>query len=238
MPRGIQFRRTGRRIASVESKRKHNAAERRRLLCDAAFELLADEGPRGLSPLKVDRHAGLPDGTTSFYYRTRAALLHGVADQLVRYDAEAFTEAFKDAPNSTGTAIARTLAGQILAIRDEPQRSRTRARLELTMSARRDIGIASEFQQMADSYRALAERLVIAIQTGNGAPVDRALCDEQTSVLLAYLGGLVFGFANDSPDSMSRDDIARQIRAVILGVAAERGPGHTPSSDSSGVRAK
>ncbi|KRE27550.1 transcriptional regulator [Mycobacterium sp. Soil538] len=200
--------------------------------------MLADEGPRGLSHLKVDRHAGLPDGTTSFYYRTRAALLHGVADQLVRYDAEAFTEAFKDVPNSTGTVIARVLAGQILSIREEPQRSRTRARLELTMSAHRDTGIASEFQQMADSYRALVERLAVAIQTGNGTPVDRSLCDEQTTVLLAYLGGLVFGFANDSPDEMSRDDIARQIRAVIIGVAAERAADHTPIADSSGVRAK
>lgn len=191
-----------------------------------------------MSHLKVDRHAGLADGTTSFYYRTRAALLHGVADQLVRYDAETFTEVFKDAPNSSGDVIARVLAGQILSIREEPQRSRTRARLELTMSARRDTGIASEFQQMADSYRALAERLVIAIQSDRGTTIDRSLCDEQTSVLLAYLGGLVFALANDGPDPLSRDDIARQIRAVIMGVAAERTAGQTPSSDSSGERAK
>lgn len=103
----------------------------------------------------MDRHAGLPDGTTSFYYRTRAALLHGIAGQLVRYDAEAFTEAFKDAPDSSGDVLARMLAGQVVAILEEPQLSRTRARLELTMSARRDAGIASEFQQMADSYRGL-----------------------------------------------------------------------------------
>ena len=54
----------------------------------------------------MDRRAKVPDGTTSFYYRTRAALLHGVADQLIRYDAEAFTEAFKNAPNSSGDEIA------------------------------------------------------------------------------------------------------------------------------------
>lgn len=79
---------------------------------------------------------------------------------------------------------------------------------------------------------------MIAIQTDNGATVDRSRCDEQTSVLLAYLGGLVFAFANDAPGPVSRDDIARQIRAVIMGVAAERAAGHTPSSDSSGARAK
>jgi len=227
-----------RRIPKVESKRKHNAAERRRQLCDAAISLLADEGPRGLSHLKVDRLAGVPDGTTSFYFRTRAALLHGVADQLVRYDAEAFTKTFKDAPNSSGDVIAGMLAGQVLAIRAEPRLSRTRARLELTMSGRRDAGIASEFQQMAESYRALAERLVMAIQTDQGKSVDRTLCDEQTSVLITYLGGLVFAFANDSPEEMSRDDVQRQIRAVINGVAAERAACQTPTSDSNGARAK
>lgn len=200
--------------------------------------MLAGEGPRGLSHLKVDRQAGVPDGTTSFYYRTRAALLHGVADQLVRYDAETFTEVFKDAPNSSGDVIAGMLADQLLAVRSEPQLSRTRARLELTMSARRDPGIASGFRQISESYRALAERLVVALHQDNGTDMDRVLCDEQTSVLMAYLGGQMFALANDSPDVLTRQDIERQIRAVIAGVAAERAGRQTPSSDSSGVRAK
>ncbi|UXA15244.1 TetR/AcrR family transcriptional regulator [Mycobacterium sp. SMC-8] len=184
--------------------------------------MLAEEGPRGLSHLKVDRRAGVADGTTSFYYRTRAALLHGVAEQLVRYDAEAFTESFKDAPNSAGEVVLTLLAEQVLRIRSEPQMSRTRARLELTMLARGDADLAAGFQQVSESYRGLVERLVIAMQNDEGAALDRALLDEQASVVLTYLGGLVFAFANDSSESLSRDDIARQIRAVVLGVAAER----------------
>lgn len=191
-------------------------------MCDAAIALLAEDGPRGLSHLKVDRRAEVPDGTTSFYYRTRTALLHGIADQLSRYDAEAFAEAFDDAPNSSGDVIAGVLAGQILSIREEPQQSRTRARLELTMLARRDADLASEFVQMDARFRALAERLVIATQEGTGLPLDRGLCEEQSSVLLAFLMGLVFAFANDSPQELSRDDLQRQIRAVIVGVATER----------------
>ncbi|MDA2891392.1 TetR/AcrR family transcriptional regulator [Mycolicibacterium sp. BiH015] len=183
---------------------------------------MAEEGPRGLSHLKVDRRAQVPDGTTSFYYRTRAALLHGVADQLVRYDAEAFTEAFKDAPNSGGDEIAGVLAGQILSIREEPQLSRTRARLELTMLAKGDPEIAAGFREMAESFRAVVDRLVIATQSGSG-PLDRALLDEQASVVLSYLGGLIFSFANGSPEPMTRNDIKRQIRAVIVGVAIENG---------------
>lgn len=182
---------------------------------------MAEEGPRGLSHLKVDRCAQVPDGTTSFYYRTRAALLHGVADQLVRYDAEAFTEAFKDALNSSGDEIVGVLAAQILSIREEPQLSRTRARLELTMLAKGNPDIAAGFQEMAESFRAVVERLVIAAQSGKG-PLDRALLDEQASVVMSYLGGLIFAFANGSPEPMTSDDIMRQIRAVIVGVAIEK----------------
>ncbi|WNG88094.1 TetR/AcrR family transcriptional regulator [Mycobacterium sp. ITM-2016-00317] len=183
---------------------------------------MAEEGPRGLSHLKVDRRAGVPDGTTSFYYRTRTALLHGVADQLVRYDAQAFSEVFKDAPNSAGDVLMKVLAEQVLRIRREPQMSRTRARLELTMLGRVDAEIAAGFRQVSETYRALVERAVIAMQNDRGDTLDRELLDEQASVVLTYIRGLVFAFANDSPEEMSRDDIARQIRAVVLGVAAER----------------
>ncbi|MFW0148545.1 TetR/AcrR family transcriptional regulator [Mycobacterium sp. smrl_JER01] len=211
----------GRKIEDVDTRRKHNAAQRRHLLCDAAIALLAEQGPRGLSHLKVDRRAGVPDGTTSFYYRTRLALLHGVADQLVRYDAEVFAETFKDAPDSPGEIILGLLADQLLRIREEPVLSRTRARLELTMLANRDADIAAGFAQVSDSYRALVERLLLALQNDRSAPLDQSLLDEQAAVVLTYLGGLAFAFATDSPDSISRADIQRQLRAVIAGVAAE-----------------
>lgn len=182
---------------------------------------MAEDGPRGLSHLKVDRRAEVPDGTTSFYYRTRTALLHGVADQLVRYDAEAFTDAFETAPLDDGAVIAAQLARQILSIRDEPQLSRTRARLELTLLSRNDPVISANFQQIGESMRALVERLVVAVQAGS-RPLERGLLDEQVSVVLSYLGGLILAFANGSPEPLSGEDISRQFRAVIRGVAAER----------------
>src|ERR1700756_5757865 len=70
----------------MDKRRKPNPAERRRDLCDAAIQLLADDGTKGLSHLKVDRKAGVPDGTTSFYFRTRSALLRAVAERLAELD--------------------------------------------------------------------------------------------------------------------------------------------------------
>lgn len=209
-------------VRRVEMRRKPNPAERRRHLCDAAIALLAEEGARGLSHLKVDRSAGVPDGTTSFYYRTRSALLHGVADQIVGYDVEAFAEAFKGQAQLDGQAILAMLAEQMIRIREEPSLSRTRARLELTMLAKRDADLATGFQEVFERYRSLAERLVIGMQPAQ-TPLDRALVAEQGSVLMTFLSGMVFGFANGATQPATRDHIQSQIRAVILGVAAEHG---------------
>ena len=50
---------------------------------DAAIELLGTEGLRALTHVRVDRRAGLPKGSTSNYFRTRAALLTGVVDRIL-----------------------------------------------------------------------------------------------------------------------------------------------------------
>src|SRR5436305_15331233 len=70
----------------MDKRRKPNPTERRRDLCDAAIHLLAHDGAKGLSHLKVDRKAEVPDGTTSFYFRTRSALLRAVAERLAELD--------------------------------------------------------------------------------------------------------------------------------------------------------
>ncbi|MFB6515195.1 TetR/AcrR family transcriptional regulator [Streptomyces virginiae] len=62
------------------------ASDRRTLLADAALDVLADEGMRGLTHRAVDRRAGMPPGTTSAYFRTRAALLAGLVTRLVQVD--------------------------------------------------------------------------------------------------------------------------------------------------------
>ncbi|MFI6930645.1 TetR/AcrR family transcriptional regulator [Streptomyces sp. NPDC050287] len=64
------------------------ASDRRTLLADAALDVLADEGIRGLTHRAVDRKAALPPGTTSAYFRTRAALLTGLVTRLVQLDQE------------------------------------------------------------------------------------------------------------------------------------------------------
>ncbi|WP_435058832.1 TetR/AcrR family transcriptional regulator [Streptomyces sp. bgisy060] len=56
--------------------------ERRTTLLDAAIEVLADEGARGLTFRAVDARAGVPTGTSSNYFSDRDRLLSQVADRI------------------------------------------------------------------------------------------------------------------------------------------------------------
>ncbi|MGW6390731.1 TetR/AcrR family transcriptional regulator [Streptomyces sp. NPDC055103] len=56
--------------------------ERRTALLDAAIEVLANEGARGLTFRAVDAGAGVPTGTSSNYFSDRDRLLSEVADRI------------------------------------------------------------------------------------------------------------------------------------------------------------
>ncbi len=56
------------------------------VLTDAAIDVLAELGMRGLTHRAVDARAGLPLGTTSAYLRTRKALIEAVVRRLADLD--------------------------------------------------------------------------------------------------------------------------------------------------------
>ena len=57
-----------------------------RAILDGALAVLAEQGMRGLTHRAVDTAAGLPAGSTSYYFRSRAALVAGCVERLVERD--------------------------------------------------------------------------------------------------------------------------------------------------------
>ena len=94
-------------------RRKRDVQQRRRDICDAAIELLAADGARGLTHLRVDRRASFPDGTTSFYYQTRTALLRGAIDRVIELDVADFTAALDAADDGEVDSLLSRLAGPV-----------------------------------------------------------------------------------------------------------------------------
>ncbi|GAA0950343.1 TetR/AcrR family transcriptional regulator [Kribbella koreensis] len=60
--------------------------DRRAAIADAAIQLVATRGLRGLTHRAVDEEAGLPPGSTSYYLRTRGALLTACVNRMLERD--------------------------------------------------------------------------------------------------------------------------------------------------------
>ncbi|MEF9885307.1 TetR/AcrR family transcriptional regulator [Streptomyces sp. P9-A4] len=126
--------------------------ERRTALLDAAIEVLADEGARGLTFRAVDTRAGVPTGTSSNYFRDRDQLLSQVGDRIfVRLTPapESVETAFAPAPSRELVVelmrwIARRLAAErtcylgLFELRLEAVR-RPELRTQLTKVLRSDL---------------------------------------------------------------------------------------------------
>ena len=195
-------------------RRKPNPAERRRDLCDAAIELLAADGAKGLSHLKVDRKAAVPDGTTSFYFRTRSALLRAVAERLAELDLESLQAVADSAENPTPSLLSQI----VMQSANEPQLTRTKARYELTMQALRDPTMAVSLQQATDTFTKLHQGILVQLMP-HGAELDAAVVEDLANVTLTFINGLLMRFAHgdrivESPEQL--DGILSAIAAGIL----------------------
>lgn len=199
-------------------RRKPNPAERRRDLCDAAIELLAADGAKGLSHLKVDRKAAVPDGTTSFYFRTRSALLRAVAERLAELDLERL-QSIADSAGDVGDNPSPSLLSQVvIQAGTEPQLSWTKARYELTMQAARDPAMAAILQQATDAFTKLHREILVQLMP-RGAELDSAVVEDLSNVTLTFINGLLMRFAHgdrivDTPEQL--DGILTAIATGIL----------------------
>ncbi|BBY90585.1 TetR family transcriptional regulator [Mycobacterium gallinarum] len=201
-------------------RRKPNVEQRRRDLCDAAIHLLAAEGARGVTHLRVDRQAGFPDGTTSFYYQTRAALLRGAIARVIELDIADFTAAMDATGHGEVDSLLATLAEQAMRTGVEPERSRARARFELMMIASRDPELGDVFTGLMGQFESISEAAVAQVQPV-GKPRDDELIKEQAFAVVTFLGGFLFRLAYGLAELDSAKSLERYLHSVIAGVEAD-----------------
>ena len=78
-------------------------------ILDAAIETIGTAGMRGLTHRAVDEAAGLPQGSTSNHFRSRDALLTGVAERFAERERAAFEEIARTEVVVTGADLGRTI---------------------------------------------------------------------------------------------------------------------------------
>jgi DNA-binding transcriptional regulator YbjK len=177
-------------------------------------------GREDLTHLRVDRRAGVADGTTSFYYQTRSALLRGAIDRVVQLDVADFTGALNAPTDEEVDSLLSRLAEQAMRTVIEPERSRARARFELMMIASRDPDLSMVFDGLTDRFVAISEAAVAQVQPA-GTSVDQELIKEQAFAVVNFLGGFLFQLAYSLVRLDSAQCLEGYLHAVIAGVAAE-----------------
>jgi DNA-binding transcriptional regulator YbjK len=128
---------------------KARELDRRTAISDAAIVVLAEEGARGLTHRAVDRQLALPDGSTSYYFRTRSALMSCAADRLVALDM-----ADVDAVGDTIADLVQLLVHWLSPVR----RVRLLARFQLFVEATRDPEIRALLNEPRQAFVAHAAR--------------------------------------------------------------------------------
>ncbi|MFB9925290.1 TetR/AcrR family transcriptional regulator [Amycolatopsis halotolerans] len=177
--------------------------ERIAVIGDAAVEVIAAEGMRGLTHRAVDRAAGLPAGSTSYYARTRAALLELAADRMVALDQAEVAPPEGELAEFLGTMVYRSIT---------VGRTRMLARYEFALESVRRPELRAKYDAGGlELRRRCAEVLAAA-----GSPTP----EDHTRVLIGWLDGSIFDAlaGTGSLNPPAEAELVEGARAVLAGL--------------------
>ncbi|RAV16263.1 TetR/AcrR family transcriptional regulator [Mycolicibacterium sp. GF69] len=202
----------------MATRRTPDGRQRRRDLCDAAILVLAELGAKGLSHPRVDRRAGVPDGSASYYFRTRTALVHAVAERVAELDladlrsvAEG-TEA-TEVDTSRQAAVTK-LAAVVLKSLTGDGLIRTRARIELLLQASRDPAISEVFHANSQTYLRLHTELAERARPANTSAVD-----DRALLTVMFISGLMLSAASGNQPVIERDRLELLLAQIVDGTS-------------------
>lgn len=177
-------------------------SDREDLLLDTALRVLAERGPRGLTHRAVDAAAGLPPGSTSNGFRTRRALVEGIASRLEQLDRQLYA----GLPAAT-PADARQFADRIAALVAQlvgPEVAPlTRARMMFAFDD--GVDLSPQHDALMDTLSGMLGELAISDPDGTA----RRLAD--------YLDGLMLHTLTLPNRAFDQNETADTIVALVNG---------------------
>ncbi|MDQ0680924.1 DNA-binding transcriptional regulator YbjK [Arthrobacter pascens] len=127
---------------------------RRTQLSDAALAVVAQTGLKGLTHRAVDAAAAVAEGTTSNYFRNRAALVDAVAERLEQLDVELLQRLGPAGPPEDVGEVAEQVTGLIFALMEQ-HATLTRARLAMSLDRPESV-TAGHFRLLVGLEQTLA----------------------------------------------------------------------------------
>ncbi|MFE9642592.1 TetR/AcrR family transcriptional regulator [Streptomyces sp. NPDC006365] len=184
---------------------------RAELISDTALDLLAARGMRGLTHRAVDEAAGLPQGSTSNYARTRVALLEAAVRRLAQREAQVL--ALHEMPDPRGGRDA-LVDGLALAVHRSLTRHRELlfARYELALEATRRPELRAFYDAQGRLFRDTLTTMLTAVGSQSPAGHVRSL--------VAWSDGLMFACVAGSyhAEVPSLDEVREGLRELMAGM--------------------
>jgi DNA-binding transcriptional regulator YbjK len=198
--------------------------DRRAAIADAAIHLVATRGLRGLTHRAVDEETGLPPGSTSYYLRTRGALLAACVNRMLERDlarSSAHTPAGRPpGPSPDPTAelptandLQELLVSMVLnLVRDRPDD--LVARYELSLEASRQPELRDAITQGGRLLREGLAEILAAL----GVPD----ADTVAWPVAAMMDGLLYDRVAGAGTTMSAEafesSVRRSLAALLTGL--------------------
>jgi DNA-binding transcriptional regulator YbjK len=185
-------------------------SDRKTLIADAALHLLGLGGAKGLTHRAVDAQAGLPNGSTSFYCRTRLELLklavvrHATLDmEDLKRDGQRWSAGQPDLKR-----FVEHLAERVMGWSVPEQRLHLRARFELLLMAAHEPELAAVLDAQRQQFLASTRKALKVL--GVAEPEVRA------RHLIHCVDGLLVSQFADQAAPLT----ARQVRELLARVLA------------------
>ncbi|MFH9611497.1 TetR/AcrR family transcriptional regulator [Streptomyces sp. NPDC017448] len=210
--------------------------ERRTLIADTAIDLVAAVGLRGLTHRAVDAAARLPAGSTSYYFRTRTALIGACYQRLAELDLadlDGLAELYggdgldgSDGLDGDGPPAADREAGSgreavaaALAVLLHrwltTGRARQLARFELSLEAARTPELETELHRAGLGARVRAAELLGGLGAERPEEAARSLVAWTDGLLYDRLAGALAG-SGPAPDLAELAAVARRMVDAAL----------------------
>ena len=174
---------------------------RRAAIADTAIHLVATRGLRGLTHRAVDAEAGLPPGSTSYYLRTRAALLTACINRMLDRDLTA-----QPGPAPVTMDLEELMVGMVLDLVRERADDLV-ARYELSLEASRHAELR---EAIIEGGRLLREGLA-GMLAASGVPD----AEEAAWPVAAMLDGLMYDRVAGAGTTLSPDAFETSVRRAV-----------------------
>lgn len=189
---------------------KVDRSDRRAVILDAVLELLATRGLEGVTHRAADEAAGLPQGSTTYYFPKKSALLVAATDHLAALLEEECDElqvgfAERAARRGLDAAIAY-VADELVAYADDT-RHLFLARVELTMAAARREDLAGVGERLTAAARRPIAFFVKLISHGQAdAPIETCA---------GLIDGITLMYAIGQGPKPTTEQVSAVLRAVL-----------------------